>query len=155
MHDGKAYNATSHNFGDGFARAFNIQYTDKTGKLEYVHQTSWGMSTRMIGAIIMVHGDENGLVLPPAVAPIQLIIVPVAQHKEGVIEKATELKNRLSKIARVKMDTSDKMAGWKFSQYEMKGVPLRLEVGPKDIEKNQVVLVDVIQEKNSLFLCQN
>ena len=134
MHDGKALQCgTSHNFGDGFARAFNIQYTDKTGKLEYVHQTSWGMSTRMIGAIIMVHGDENGLVLPPAVAPIQLIIVPVAQHKEGVIEKATELKNRLSKIA--------KMAGWKFSQYEMKGVPLRLEVGPKDIEKNQVVLV--------------
>ena len=142
MHDGKALQCgTSHNFGDGFARAFNIQYTDKTGKLEYVHQTSWGMSTRMIGAIIMVHGDENGLVLPPAVAPIQLIIVPVAQHKEGVIEKATELKNRLSKIARVKIDTSDKMAGWKFSQYEMKGVPLRLEVGPKDIEKNQVVLV--------------
>ena len=99
------------------------------------------MSTRLIGAIIMVHGDDNGLVLPPAVAPIQLIIVPIAQHKEGVIEKATELKNMLSKIARVKMDTSDKMAGWKFSEYEMKGVPLRLEVGPKDIEKNQVVLV--------------
>jgi len=142
MHDGKALQCgTSHNFGDGFAKAFNIQYTDKTGKLAYVHQTSWGMSTRLIGAIIMVHGDDSGLVLPPAVAPIQLIIIPVAQHKEGVIEKATELKNRLSKIARVKMDISDKMAGWKFSQYEMKGVPLRLEVGPKDIEKNQVVLV--------------
>jgi prolyl-tRNA synthetase len=142
MHDGKALQCgTSHNFGDGFARAFNIQYTDKTGKLSYVHQTSWGMSTRLIGAIIMVHGDNSGLVLPPAVAPIQLIIVPIAQHKEGVIEKATELKNALSKIARVKMDTSDKMAGWKFSEYEMKGVPLRLEVGPKDIEKNQVVLV--------------
>jgi prolyl-tRNA synthetase len=142
MHDGKALQCgTSHNFGDGFARAFDIQYTDKTGKLEYVHQTSWGMSTRLIGAIIMVHGDDSGLVLPPAVAPIQLIIVPIAQHKEGVIEKATELKNTLSKLARVKMDISDKMAGWKFSQYEMKGVPLRLEVGPKDIEKNQVVLV--------------
>ncbi|GCD08576.1 proline--tRNA ligase 2 [Clostridium tagluense] len=142
MHDGKALQCgTSHNFGDGFAKAFNIQYTDKTGKLAYVHQTSWGMSTRLIGAIIMVHGDESGLVLPPAVAPIQLIIVPVALHKEGVIEKATELKDMLSKVARVKMDTSDKMAGWKFSQYEMKGVPLRLEVGPKDIEKNQVVLV--------------
>jgi len=142
MHDGKALQCgTSHNFGDGFARAFNIQYTDKTGKLEYVHQTSWGMSTRIIGAIIMVHGDDSGLVLPPAIAPIQLMIVPIAQHKEGVIEKATELKKILSKVARVKMDVSDKMAGWKFSQYEMKGVPLRLEVGPKDIEKNQVVLV--------------
>ncbi|HEY8803580.1 MAG TPA: proline--tRNA ligase [Clostridium sp.] len=142
MHDGKALQCgTSHNFGDGFAKAFNIQYTDKTGKLAYVHQTSWGMSTRLIGALIMVHGDDNGLVLPPAIAPIQLMIIPIAQHKEGVIEKATELKNMLSKLARVKMDTSDKMAGWKFSEYEMKGVPLRLEVGPKDIEKNQVVLV--------------
>ena len=142
MHDGKALQCgTSHNFGDGFAKAFNIQYSDKTGKLAYVHQTSWGMSTRLIGAIIMVHGDDNGLILPPAVAPIQLMIVPVAQHKEGVIEKATELKDMLSKVARVKMDTSDKMPGWKFSEYEMKGVPLRLEVGPKDIEKNQVVLV--------------
>ena len=142
MHDGKALQCgTSHNFGDGFAKAFNIQYTDKTGKLAYVHQTSWGMSTRIIGALIMVHGDDSGLVLPPAIAPIQLMIVPIAQHKEGVIEKATELKNMLSKIARVKIDISDKMAGWKFSEYEMKGVPLRLEVGPKDIEKNQVVLV--------------
>ena len=142
MHDGKALQCgTSHNFGDGFARAFNIQYTDKTGKLTYVHQTSWGMSTRIIGALIMVHGDDSGLVLPPEIAPIQVIIVPIALHKDGVIEKATELKNTLSKIARVKMDTSDKMPGWKFSQYEMKGVPLRLEVGPKDIEKNQVVLV--------------
>ncbi|MCB2293202.1 proline--tRNA ligase [Clostridium algoriphilum] len=142
MHDGKALQCgTSHNFGDGFAKAFNIQYTDKTGKLAYVHQTSWGMSTRLIGALIMVHGDDNGLVLPPAIAPIQLMIIPIAQHKEGVIEKATELKNMLSKLARVKIDTSDKMAGWKFSEYEMKGVPLRLEVGPKDIEKNQVVLV--------------
>jgi len=142
MHDGKALQCgTSHNFGDGFAKAFDIQYTDKTGKLAYVHQTSWGMSTRLIGALIMVHGDDNGLVLPPAIAPIQLMIIPIAQHKEGVIEKATELKNMLSKLARVKIDTSDKMAGWKFSEYEMKGVPLRLEVGPKDIEKNQVVLV--------------
>ncbi|MBU3159312.1 proline--tRNA ligase [Clostridium frigoris] len=142
MHDGKALQCgTSHNFGDGFAKAFNIQYSDKTGKLAYVHQTSWGMSTRLIGALIMVHGDDNGLILPPAIAPIQLMVVPVAQHKEGVIEKATELKNMLSKVARVKIDISDKMPGWKFSEYEMKGVPLRLEVGPKDIEKNQVVLV--------------
>ena len=142
MHDGKALQCgTSHNFGDGFAKAFNIQYSDKTGKLAYVHQTSWGMSTRLIGALIMVHGDDNGLILPPAIAPIQLMIVPVAQHKEGVIEKATQLKNMLSKVARVKIDISDKMPGWKFSEYEMKGVPLRLEVGPKDIENNQVVLV--------------
>lgn len=142
MHDGKALQTgTSHNFGDRFAKAFGIQYTDKNNQLQYVHQTSWGMTTRLIGAIIMVHGDDNGLVLPPAVAPIQLIIIPIAQHKEGVLEKAYELKDKLSKIARVKLDDSDKMPGWKFSEYEMKGVPLRLEVGPKDIEKNQVVLV--------------
>jgi len=142
MHDGKALQTgTSHNFGDRFAKAFGIQYTDKNNQLQYVHQTSWGMTTRLIGAIIMVHGDDNGLVLPPAVAPIQLIIIPIAQHKEGVLEKANELKERLSKIARVKLDDSDKMPGWKFSEYEMKGIPLRLEVGPKDIEKNQVVLV--------------
>ncbi|HEY5561789.1 MAG TPA: proline--tRNA ligase [Clostridiaceae bacterium] len=142
MHDGKALQCgTSHNFGDGFAKAFNIQYTDKNGKLQYCHETSWGMSTRIIGALIMVHGDDRGLVLPPNVAPIQLIIVPIAAHKGGVIEKATEIKNKLQSKVRVKMDDSDKMPGWKFSEYEMKGVPLRLELGPKDIEKNQVVLV--------------
>lgn len=142
MHDGKALQSgTSHNFGDGFAKAFEIQYTDKNNQLQFVHQTSWGMTTRLIGAIIMVHGDDSGLVLPPAVAPVQLVIIPVSQHKEGVLEKAAELKNKLSKIARVKMDDSDKMPGWKFSEYEMKGVPIRLEIGPKDIEKNQVVLV--------------
>jgi prolyl-tRNA synthetase len=142
MHDGKALQSgTSHNFGDGFARAFGIQYTDKNNQLQYVHQTSWGMTTRLIGALIMVHGDDSGLVLPPAVAPNQLVIIPIAAHKEGVPEKANELKERLSKIARVKLDDSDKMPGWKFSEYEMKGVPLRLEIGPKDIEKNQVVLV--------------
>ncbi|GLC28774.1 proline--tRNA ligase [Clostridium omnivorum] len=142
MHDGKALQCgTSHNFGDGFAKAFNIQYTDKNGKLQYVHQTSWGMTTRLIGAMIMVHGDNSGLVLPPKIAPIQLVIIPVAQHKPGVLEKAGELKEELTKIARVKIDDSDKMPGWKFSEYEMKGVPLRLEIGPKDIEKNQAVLV--------------
>lgn len=142
MHDGKALQAgTSHNFGDNFARAFDIQYTDRDGKLKYVHGTSWGMTTRMIGAIIMVHGDDSGLVLPPKVAPIQTIIIPVSPHVEGVLEKANEIKDRLSKIVRVKMDSSDKMPGWKFSEYEMKGVPVRLEIGPKDIEKNQVVLV--------------
>lgn len=142
MHDGKALQCgTSHNFGDGFAKAFNIQYADKNGKLQYVHQTSWGMTTRLIGAMIMVHGDDSGLVLPPRIAPIQLIIVPIAQHKPGVLDKASELKESLSKVARVKIDSSDKMPGWKFSEYEMKGVPLRLEIGPKDIENNQAVLV--------------
>ena len=142
MHDGKALQSgTSHNFGDGFARAFEIQYTDKNNQLQYVHQTSWGVTTRLIGAIIMVHGDDSGLVLPPAVAPTQLVIIPVSQHKEGVLEKANELLNNLSAKFRVKIDDSDKMPGWKFAEYEMKGIPLRLEVGPKDIEKNQVVLV--------------
>jgi prolyl-tRNA synthetase len=142
MHDGKALQCgTSHNFGDGFAKAFNIQYTDKNGKLQHVHQTSWGMTTRMIGALIMVHGDDSGLVVPPRIAPTQLVIIPVAQHKAGVLEKASELKNRLAKVSRVKMDDSDKTPGWKFSEYEMKGIPLRLEIGPKDIENNQAVLV--------------
>ena len=142
MHDGKALQSgTSHNFGDGFAQAFGIQFTDKNNQLQFVHQTSWGMTTRLIGAIIMVHGDDRGLVLPPEVAPIQLVIIPVSQHKEGVLEKAAELKEKLSKLIRVKIDDSDKMPGWKFSEHEMRGVPVRLEVGPKDIEKNQVVLV--------------
>lgn len=142
MHDGKALQSgTSHNFGDGFARAFDIQYTDKNNELQYVHQTSWGMTTRLIGAVIMVHGDNSGLVLPPNIAPIQLVLIPIAMHKEGVMDKATELIERLSASFRVKIDDSDKSPGWKFSEYEMKGVPLRLELGPKDIEKNQCVLV--------------
>lgn len=142
MHDGKALQSgTSHNFGDGFAKAFEIQYTDKNNQLQHVHQTSWGMTTRLIGAIIMVHGDDSGLVLPPAIAPTQLVIVPIAPHKEGVLEKATELKQKLGVSVRVKLDDSDKMPGWKFSEHEMKGVPLRLEIGPKDIENNQAVLV--------------
>lgn len=142
MHDGKALQSgTSHNFGDGFAKAFGIQYTDKNNALQYVHQTSWGMTTRVIGAIIMVHGDNNGLVLPPKIAPIQVIIIPVAQHKEGVLEKANELKVKLAKVCRVKVDDSDKSPGWKYSEHEMKGVPVRVELGPKDIEQNQAVLV--------------
>ncbi len=142
MHDGKALQAaTSHYFGDGFARAFNMTYQDKENKLQYVHQTSWGSTTRLIGALIMSHGDNNGLVLPPAVAPIQVVIIPVAQHKEGVLDKAYELRDRLSSTFRVKVDDSSNSPGWKFSEYEMKGVPLRLEIGPKDIEKNQCVLV--------------
>ena len=142
MHDGKALQAgTSHYFGDGFARAFDITYTDKENKIAYPHQTSWGVTTRIIGAIIMSHGDDNGLVLPPAVAPIQLVILPVAQHKPGVLDKANELKERLSKVCRVKLDDSDNSAGWKFAEYEMKGVPVRLEIGPRDIENGECVLV--------------
>ena len=142
MHDGKALQSgTSHYFGDGFARAFDIQFTDKDNKLKYPFQTSWGSTTRLIGAIIMTHGDNNGLVLPPKVAPIQVVVIPVAAHKAGVLEKAQELTDRLSKFCRVKIDTSDNSPGWKFAEYEMKGVPLRLEIGPKDIEKNQCVLV--------------
>ena len=142
MHDGKALQSgTSHYFGDGFSRAFNVQFTGRDNTLQYPFQTSWGVSTRLIGAIIMTHGDDEGLILPPAIAPFQVVIVPVAAHKPGVNEKAEELAARVSKFARVKLDNSDNTPGWKFSQWEMKGVPLRLEIGPKDIEKNQCVLV--------------
>ena len=141
MHDGKALQSgTSHNFGDGFAKAFGIQYTDKENKLQYVHQTSWGMTTRLIGAVIMVHGDNSGLVLPPKIAPTQVMIIPIAQHKEGVLDKAYELKSRLGDF-RVKVDDSEKSPGWKFSEAEMRGIPVRIELGPKDIEANQAVLV--------------
>lgn len=143
MHDGKALQAgTSHYFGDGFAKAFGIEYTDRENKRVNPFQTSWGTTTRLIGAVIMTHGDNNGLVLPPAVAPVQAVIVPVAQHKEGVLEKAAELMERLKKAGiRVKLDDSDNSPGWKFAQYEMKGVPVRVEIGPKDIENNQCVMV--------------
>lgn len=143
MHDGKALQAgTSHYFGDGFAKAFGIQYTDKNNTLRYPHQTSWGVTTRLIGGIIMTHGDDSGLVLPPAVAPIQVVIIPVAQHKAGVLEKAAELRDRLAAAGiRVKLDDSENTAGWKYAEYEMKGVPVRLEIGPRDIESNQCVLV--------------
>ncbi len=143
MHDGKALQSgTSHNFGDGFAKAFGIQYTDKDNTLKYVHQTSWGMTTRLIGAIIMVHGDNSGLVSPPRVAPTQVMVIPIMQKKEGVLEKAMELKERLAKKGcRVKVDDSDKSPGWKFSEQEMRGIPIRVEIGPKDIEANKCVLV--------------
>ena len=141
MHDGKALQSgTSHNFGDGFAKAFGIQYSDKDNQLKYVHQTSWGMSTRLIGAIIMAHGDNDGLVLPPRIAPVQVIIIPIQQRKEGVLEKAWELKDRLSGF-KVKVDDTDKSPGWKFSECEMRGIPLRVEIGPKDIAADQAVLV--------------
>ena len=142
MHDGKALQAgTSHFFGDGFARAFNIQFTDKDNTRKFPFQTSWGVSTRLIGGIIMTHGDNNGLVLPPAVAPVQIIIVPIAQHKEGVLEACRALRDRLKGSFRVKLDESENSAGWKFAQYEMKGVPLRIELGPRDIEAGQCVMV--------------
>ena len=143
MHDGKALQSgTSHNFGDGFAKAFGIQYSDKDNQLKYVHQTSWGMSTRIIGAIIMVHGDDSGLVLPPRIAPTQVMVMPIAQHKEGVLEKAAEVKEQLSAAGlRVKVDDSDKNPGWKFSEQEMRGIPLRVEIGPKDIEAGVAVIV--------------
>ena len=142
MHDGKALQAgTSHYFGDGFAHAFDITFQGRDNKPQHPFQTSWGVTTRLIGAIIMTHGDDNGLVLPPAVAPVQVMVVPVAQHKPGVAEKAEALKEEISAYCRAGIDLSDNSPGWKFAQYEMKGVPLRLELGPKDIEKNQCVLV--------------
>ena len=142
MHDGKALQAgTSHYFGDGFAKAFGIEYTDKENKRVAPHQTSWGVTTRLIGAVIMTHGDDNGLVLPPAIAPVQAVIIPIAQHKEGVLDKANELKERLAKAGvRVKLDDSENSPGWKFAEYEMKGVPVRVEIGPKDIEAGQCVV---------------
>ena len=142
MHDGKALQAgTSHYFGDGFAKAFGIEFQNKNNELENPYETSWGVTTRLIGAIIMTHGDDNGLVLPPAVAPVQAVIIPVASHKPGVVEKAEELKERLEKQFRVKLDDTDNSPGWKFAEYEMKGVPVRIEIGPRDIEKNQCVIV--------------
>ena len=143
MHDGKALqSATSHFFGSAFPDAFDIKYLDKNNELHSVYETSWGLSTRIIGAIIMVHGDDSGLVLPPRIAPVQTRVIPVAQHKEGVLEKAAELTEQLQKAGySVKMDDSEKSPGWKFSEQEMLGIPTRIEIGPKDIEKNQVVVV--------------
>ncbi len=143
MHDGKALQSgTSHNFGDGFAKAFGIQYSDKENKLQYVHQTSWGMSTRIIGALIMVHGDDSGLKLPPRIAPVQAMVIPIAQRKEGVMEKAAELCGILKDAGiRARLDDSDKSPGWKFSEQEMRGIPIRVEIGPKDIEQDQAVIV--------------
>ncbi len=142
MHDGKALQAgTSHYFGDGFARAFDITFSDRENKKSYPHQTSWGVSTRLIGGIIMTHGDDNGLALPPAVAPIQAVIIPIAAHKGGVMETALKLKAQLESTVRVALDDSDNSPGWKFAQYEMKGVPVRIELGPRDIENGECVIV--------------
>ena len=156
MHNGVALQGgTSHYFGDGFSKAFDITFTDRENKIRYPHQTSWGVSTRMIGAIIMTHGDDNGLILPPKIAPIQVAIIPVAQHKEGVLEKAGEIKALLSENFRVKLDDSDNSTGWKYSQYEMKGVPVRLEIGPRDIENNCCVLVSRVTREKTVVSLDN
>ncbi len=156
MHDGKALQAaTSHYFGDGFARAFDITYSTKENTLAYPFQTSWGCTTRMIGGIIMTHGDDNGLVLPPAVAPIQAVIIPVAAHKEGVNEAAADIYNRLKNSVRVKLDDSDNSPGWKYAEYEMKGVPLRIEIGPRDIEAGQCVIVTRHNREKTVVALEN
>lgn len=143
MHDGKALQSgTSHYFGQGFAKAFDMKFLNKENNLEYVYQTSWGVSTRLIGAMIMVHGDDNGLVMPPRVAPIQVRIIPIRQNETGVLEKAYELLDSLKKIGiRADIDVSDKSPGYKFSEAEMRGIPIRIELGPKDIEKGHCVIV--------------
>ena len=143
MHDGKALQSgTSHYFGQGFAKAFDMKFLNKENKQEYVYQTSWGVSTRLIGAVIMVHGDDNGLVLPPRVAPTQVVIVPIRQNVDGVLDKAYEIEKTLKEAGlRVKVDASDKSPGWKFSEAEMRGIPLRIEIGPKDIEEGKCVIV--------------
>ncbi len=143
MLDGKSLQAgTSHYLGQNFAKAFNIKYLDKDSSQKFGYTTSWGVSTRLIGAIIMAHGDQRGLVLPPKVAPIQVIIVPVAAHKGGVIEKAREIEQALiSAGIRAEVDARDMSPGWKFNEWEMKGVPVRIEIGPRDIENNQAVVV--------------
>lgn len=152
MHDGKALQSgTSHHFGSGFAEAFDITYLDENGESQFVHQTSWGLSTRIMGALIMVHGDNRGLVVPPRIAPTQAMIVPIAQHKEGVLDKAYALRDQLKDIVRVDIDGSDKMPGWKFNEYEMKGIPVRIEMGPKDIEKIKLFLRAVILGRKNLF----
>lgn len=143
MKDGKALqSATSHDFGDNFAKAFDIKYLDKNNQLVYATETSWGLSTRIIGAIIMVHGDDKGLKLPPNIAPIQVRVIPIRTTDENNINKAKELLDRLNKCGlKVDIDLSDKTPGYKFAECEMKGIPIRVEIGPKDIEKGTCVLV--------------
>ncbi len=143
MHDGKALQAgTTHFFGDGFAKAFEIQFTDRENKLRYPHQSSWGVTTRLIGGIIMTHGDDNGLLLPPKIAPVQVVVIPVAAHKPGVLDAAKALCDGLRASGlRVKLDDSDNNPGWKYAEHEMKGVPVRLELGPRDIEAGTCMVV--------------
>ncbi len=143
MHDGRALQAgTSHYFGQNFTKPFDIKFQNRNGIEEYAYQTSWGISTRLIGAVIMAHGDNRGLKLPPRVAPVQVVIVPVAMHKGGVVEKATEIYKQLKEKYRVKIDTRDNYSnGYKFNDWEMRGVPVRIEIGPRDIENDVCVLV--------------
>ena len=142
MLDGKALQSgTSHYLGQNFSSSFEVKYLDSDGQLKNPYQTSWGTSTRLIGAMIMAHGDQRGLKLPPKVAPIQVVIVPIAAHKGGVLEKASEIKDTLTKAGvRVFIDDTEQSTGWKFNQWEMKGVPVRLEIGPRDIENGQVMI---------------
>ena len=157
MKDGKALQSgTSHYFGDKFSKAYDVTFTGRDNQLHHPFQTSWGVSTRLVGAIIMTHGDDDGLILPPAVAPIQVVVVPIAAHKPGVSEKAAELAEKISKYARVKLDDSDNSPGWKFAQYEMKGIPVRIEIGPKDIEAGQCVVATRFNgEKQTVALDEN
>lgn len=141
MWDGKALQtATSHNFSDFFAKAFDITYTDRANERKYVYQTSWGASTRLIGALIMVHSDDSGLLLPPAVAPVQAVVIPINTHKDGVLERAQKIKAELEKTLRTQIDLTDKTPGYKFAEWEMRGAPLRVEIGPKDAQNNRVIL---------------
>ncbi|MDE7395554.1 MAG: proline--tRNA ligase, partial [Clostridiales bacterium] len=156
MLDGKSLQAgTTHFFGQNFSKAFDIKFLDKDGVQKHPYQTSWGVSTRLIGALIMAHGDERGLKLPPFVAPIQAVIIPVAMHKEGVLEKANEIKEQLQNAGiRVKLDDSENTPGWKFNEYEMKGVPIRVEIGPRDIENGVAVVArrDIAGDKRTVPL---
>ncbi len=143
MHDGRALQAgTSHYLGQNFSKPFDIKFQNRESQDEFGYTTSWGISTRLIGGIIMAHGDNRGLKLPPKVAPIQVVIVPIAQHKEGVLETANQLKSTLSKSFRVKLDDRDHCSpGFKFNDWEMRGVPVRMEIGPRDIENGECILV--------------
>ena len=143
MLDGKSLQAgTSHYLGQNFAKSFNMKFLDKDGELKYGYSSSWGVSTRLIGALIMAHGDQRGLVIPPVVAPIQVVIVPIAMHKEGVLDKANELKQAFENAGiRVELDSRDASPGWKFNEWEMKGVPVRVEVGPRDIENGKMMVM--------------
>ena len=142
-HDGRSLQSgTSHYFGQNFTKPFEVKFQNRDGKEEYAYQTSWGISTRLIGALIMAHGDERGLKLPPRVAPVQVRIIPIAMHKEGVLEKAEELKNTLNKNFRCEVDSREQVTpGYKFNDCELKGIPLRIEMGPRDIENGKCILV--------------
>lgn len=153
MHDGQALQSgTTHYFGQEFAKAFDIKFQDENNNLEYVHQTSWGVSTRLIGAVIMVHGDDEGLVLPPYIAPTQVVIIPIQGQNEAVKNATNKLYNELKALnLRVKLDDSNRTPGWKFAEYEMKGIPIRIEIGPKDVEKNTAVIVKRYNREKTSF----